>query len=290
MLQKNMSRKNILSSNEINFYKKNGYLIKKKLIPINIIDKINEKVQFLLNNKKKTKFFEFLKFGNKKFCVRLKDPHTVDRLFFNLIKYKRIINILNILLKGSVRFHHSKLNFKPPAQKGSIIDWHQDWAFYPHTNDDLITVGIYLEDCFEINGPLKIIPKSHKSKIFNHHEKKFFVGKVNTKKEKIDISKEKKLIGPAGSVTFHHVRTLHASSLNMSSHSRPLLLFGYSAVDAWPITYDKGSSIDPNINLKAYDKLILKGKPILQPRLEKVPIRIPLPRKSDSIYQLQKKN
>ena len=75
----------------------------------------------------------------------------------------------------------------------------------------------------------------------------------------------------------------------MAKHSRPLLLFGYSSVDAWPITYDKDSSIDPNINLKSYDKLILKGKPLIQPRLEKVPIRIPLPRKSDSIYQLQNK-
>ena len=284
-----MLNKEILSSAEIKFYKNNGYLVKKELISKKIIDKINLKVKKLLNDKDKSKYFEFLKFSNKKYCVRLKDPHEVDQLFANILKDKKIIHILQKLLKGTVRFHHSKLNFKPPSQKGGIIDWHQDWAFYPHTNDDLITVGIYLEDCFEINGPLKVIPRSHKSKIYNHHESNFFVGKINVKKEKLDISKAQKLIGPAGSVTFHHVRTLHASSLNMAKHPRPLLLFGYSSVDAWPITYDKGSSVDPNINLKSYDKLILKGKPLIQPRLEKVPIRIPLPRKSDSIYQLQNK-
>ena len=284
-----MLNKEIVSSAEIKFYKNNGYLVKKELISKKIIDKINLKVKKLLNDKDKSKYFEFLKFSNKKYCVRLKDPHEVDQLFANILKDKKIIHILQKLLKGTVRFHHSKLNFKPPSQKGGIIDWHQDWAFYPHTNDDLITVGIYLEDCFEINGPLKVIPRSHKSKIYNHHESNFFVGKINVKKEKLDISKAQKLIGPAGSVTFHHVRTLHASSLNMSKHPRPLLLFGYSSVDAWPITYDKGSSVDPNINLKSYDKLILKGKPLIQPRLEKVPIRIPLPRKSDSIYQLQNK-
>ena len=284
-----MLNKEIVSSAEIKFYKNNGYLVKKELISKKIIDKINLKVKKLLNDKDKSKYFEFLKFSNKKYCVRLKDPHEVDQLFANILKDKKIIHILQKLLKGTVRFHHSKLNFKPPSQKGGIIDWHQDWAFYPHTNDDLITVGIYLEDCFEINGPLKVIPRSHKSNIYNHHESNFFVGKINVKKEKLDISKAQKLIGPAGSVTFHHVRTLHASSLNMAKHPRPLLLFGYSSVDAWPITYDKGSSVDPNINLKSYDKLILKGKPLIQPRLEKVPIRIPLPRKSDSIYQLQNK-
>ncbi|MDC0232779.1 phytanoyl-CoA dioxygenase family protein [Pelagibacteraceae bacterium] len=284
-----MLNKEILSFTEIKFYKNNGYLVKKELISKKIINKINLKVKKLLNDKDKSKYFEFLKFSNKKYCVRLKDPHEVDQLFANILKDKKIIHILQKLLKGTVRFHHSKLNFKPPSQKGGIIDWHQDWAFYPHTNDDLITVGIYLEDCFEINGPLKVMPRSHKSKIYNHHESNFFVGKINVKKEKLDISKAQKLIGPAGSVTFHHVRTLHASSLNMAKHPRPLLLFGYSSVDAWPITYDKGSSVDPNINLKSYDKLILKGKPLIQPRLEKVPIRIPLPRKSDSIYQLQNK-
>jgi len=284
-----MFNKGILSSKEIKFYKNNGYLVKKELISKKIINKINQKVKNLLNDKNKSKYFEFLKYSNKKYCVRLKNPHEVDQLFSNTLKDKKIIHIVQKLLKGSVRFHHSKLNFKPPAQKGAIIDWHQDWAFYPHTNDDLITVGIYLEDCFEINGPLKVIPRSHKSKIYNHHQNKFFVGKINVEKEKLNISKAKNLIGPAGSVTFHHVRTLHASSLNMAEHSRPLLLFGYSSVDAWPITYDKGSSVDPNINLKSYDRLILKGKPLIQPRLEKVPIRIPLPRKSDSIYQLQNK-
>lgn len=284
-----MSPKKILSSNEINFYKKYGYLVKKELISENIINKVNQKIKNLIQDKKKVKYFEFLKFGKKKYCVRLKDPHQVDQVFSKILKDKKIMHIVSALLGGSVRFHHSKLNFKPPSKHGGLIDWHQDWAFYPHTNDDLITVGIYLEDCFEINGPLKVIPKSHQSKVFNHHENKFFVGKINVKKNKINISKAKNLIGRAGSVTFHHVRTLHASSLNKTKNSRPLLLFGYSAVDAWPITYDKGSSVDPNISLQSYDKLILKGKSLLQPRLEKVPVRIPLPRKSDSIYKLQNK-
>ena len=30
---------------------------------------------------------------------------------------------------------------------GSPVEWHQDWAFYPHTNDDLLAVGVMLDDC-----------------------------------------------------------------------------------------------------------------------------------------------
>ena len=80
---------------------------------------------------------------------------------------KKIISIVKKLIGGSVRFHLGKLNFKlPNKKKGSEVGWHQDWAFYPHTNDDLVTVGIYLDDCTEKNGPLKIIKNSYLVRIY----------------------------------------------------------------------------------------------------------------------------
>ena len=266
---------------DLKFFKKNGYLIKKNLINKNTIVNLNNQIKKI---SKFSKFFESKIVNKKKYFLRLQDPHLRDKLFFNLSRNKNIINNVSSLLGGSVRFHHSKLNFKLPSKLGGVVDWHQDWSFYPHTNDDLLAVGIYLEDCFEENGPLKVIPKSHKNKLYNHHYKGNFVGKIT---EKLNTQKAVSMIGSAGTVTFHHVRTLHASGLNLTNNSRPLILFGYSAVDAWPLTYD-GSNEDPNSNLNNYNKLILKGKKTLMPRIEKVPIRIPLPRNSDSIYTLQK--
>ena len=32
------------------------------------------------------------------------------------------------------------------AGYGAPVEWHQDWAFYPHSNDDLAAVGIMLDD------------------------------------------------------------------------------------------------------------------------------------------------
>ena len=40
---------------------------------------------------------------------------------------------------------------------------------------------------------------------------------------------------PAGSISVHHTRTLHGSSLNTSGDSRRMLFFQYAAVDAWPL-------------------------------------------------------
>ena len=274
------------------FYKKNGYFIKKNLISKNTISEINKKIKhlikkdYLLTNKLKK--FEYKKIGGINHIIRLKNPAYQDKIFFNLSRDKKIISIVSKLLGGTVRFHHSKLNFKLPSSQGGTVHWHQDWSFYPHTNDDLLAVGIYLEDCDEMNGPLKILPRTHKKKLYDHHQNGSFVGMINLKKENLNLQKSVSLTGNAGTVTFHHVRTLHGSALNLTRNKRPLLLFGYSAVDAWPLTYDRGSSEDPNSNLDKYNKLIIRGSATLLPRIKKIPIKIPLPRKSDSLYDLQK--
>ena len=166
-----------LTKTEINFYKTKGYLVKKKLISENEIKKINNLIRKILKKEegRNTKiknlggsfnnnFVYNSNSSNKREILRLNNPTYYNKLFYNLSRNKKIINIVKKLLGGSVRFHHCKLNFKLPSKKGGEVSWHQDWAFYPHTNDDLITVGVYLEDCDEENGPLQVIPKSHKKK------------------------------------------------------------------------------------------------------------------------------
>ncbi len=167
-------------NSDLNFFKKNGYLVKKNLINQKTINKINKIVNEVVSkekqkNKKKdvndTQSYDNYHFVynsntlKNKEILRLNNPQNRHKIFYDLSRDKKIISIVKRLLGGSVRFHLGKLNFKlPNKKKGSEIGWHQDWAFYPHTNDDLVTVGIYLEDCYEKNGPLKIIKNSHKEK------------------------------------------------------------------------------------------------------------------------------
>ena len=189
--------------NGLNFFKQNGYLIKENLISQKNISKINKIVNEIVlkekqKNKKKTlnktqsyDNYHFVYNSNSlknREILRLNNPQNRHKIFYDLSRNKKIISIAKKLLGGSVRFHLGKLNFKlPNKKKGSEIGWHQDWAFYPHTNDDLFTVGIYLDDCYEKNGPLKIIKNSHKKKLYSHNNNEnFFVGKIDTKKNKIN--------------------------------------------------------------------------------------------------------
>ena len=56
-----------------------------------------------------------------------------------------IVDVAVDLLGPDVKFHHSKLNFKAP-HGGEEVKWHQDIQFWPHTNYDLLTIGVFLDD------------------------------------------------------------------------------------------------------------------------------------------------
>ena len=143
-----------------------------------------------------------------------------------LAECSTIVDPVCELLGGNFRFDHSKLNFKHP-EANSQINWHQDWAFYPHINDDILAVGVLIDDCTYESGPLMAIPGSHKGPIFDHHHDGVFVGGVNTDAIGGLVDKAVKVTEPAGSLTIHHVRTLHASG---NSNTNTLRHCCYSAI------------------------------------------------------------
>jgi len=96
--------------------------------------------------------------------TRIKLPHLLDPVFRQVMQSDQVTNLIKPLLNTEhVRLHTSKLNTKEP-HGGQAVEWHQDWAFYPHTNDDLLAIGILLEDVEEENGPLMAIPGTHRGR------------------------------------------------------------------------------------------------------------------------------
>ena len=214
-------------------------------------------------------------------CVRrIKDPQRQYPIFDALMRSPEIVDTVAELLGGTVRFDHAKLNFKPAGGQASI-EWHQDWAFYPHTNDDLLAVGVMIEDCKPDNGPLMVLPGTHQGPVFNHHHDGMFVGAI-PREDLIHLRPSAvALSAPAGSVSIHHVRTVHGSGDNTSGSARPLLLFSYAAVDAFPV-FEKPDLFD-------FDGRILRGEATHVARQVALPVRIPEPRdmQADSIFENQ---
>jgi phytanoyl-CoA hydroxylase len=213
---------------------------------------------------------------------RIKAPHKVDPVFDAVIRDPNVLAILQALLGPDLRLHGSKLNMKSP-EYGSPVEWHQDWAFYPHTNDDLLAVGVMLDDMDLENGPLLVTPGSHLGPVHSHHgEDGRFCGAIDPADIRAEIESAVPLRGRAGAMSFHHVRALHGSAQNVSKRSRNLLLFEVAAADAWPL-----SGVT---DLEAFDARLLTGTgPTIAPRLAPVPVRMPLPpaARQGSIYETQ---
>src|SRR4029079_13957212 len=147
---------------------------------------------------------------------RIKTPHKHFPYFNDLVRHPRITAMLACLLGPNVRLHGSKLNMKS-AGFGAPVEWHQDWAFYPHTNDDVLAIGVLLDDTDLSNGPMLVTPGSHTGPVFNHHDRDGrFAGMVDPDDIRAEISRAVPCIGRAGSMSFHHVRALHGSALNTS--------------------------------------------------------------------------
>jgi ectoine hydroxylase-related dioxygenase (phytanoyl-CoA dioxygenase family) len=212
---------------------------------------------------------------------RIKDPELVDPAYAALVRHPNIIAALCDLWGPHVRFDAAKLNLKS-AGYGAAVEWHQDWAFYPHTNDDLAAVGVMMDDMAEENGPLMVIDGSHRGPVYDHHANGRFCGAMDPATSGVDFARARVLTGAAGSITIHHVRAIHGSAPNTSNRDRRLLLFQFRAADAWPLLGFPGG-------IDAWNALMVAGEP-QEPRLADVPVRLPLPPADHqgSIYENQK--
>jgi ectoine hydroxylase-related dioxygenase (phytanoyl-CoA dioxygenase family) len=183
---------------------------------------------------------------------RVSSPCDQDDVFWSFLKESPLIEILADVLGPNVKFYQSKLNFKW-AKGGAEVKWHQDVPFFPHTNAAVLTVGLYLEDSGPEQGPLMVVPGSHKREIFNHYDDNgTWTGDIQPGDlNRVDTDSAVELCGPAGSITIHNYRAVHGSRPNLSGRGRPLLLNVVSAADAMPYT--------PNALKSRYEQAILAG-------------------------------
>jgi ectoine hydroxylase-related dioxygenase (phytanoyl-CoA dioxygenase family) len=211
---------------------------------------------------------------------RIKHPHKRHAAFNDFPRREPLLGILKQLLGPDVRMHSSKLNLKAESG-GSSLEWHQDWAFHPHTNRSLITVGLLLEDCRMEHGPMLVLPGTHHGPIHDHNANGRFCGAINSAAVQFDYANAVACTGKAGTLTLHHAFSVHGSAANTSSEPRPLLLYEFMSADNWPLL---GVS-----DLAEFDSRMICGNTTYNPRLEAVPVRLPLPAAANlgSIYENQ---
>ncbi len=272
-------------------YAETGYLVLEARIPSDIIQAIRAEIERFegiasgMTASDDKLDLEDSHTPEKPRLRRIKLPHTQSDVMRDLMYSDHILAPARDLVGPDIRMHTTKLNMKK-AGYGAAVEWHQDYAFYPHTNDDILAIGVLIDDMGDENGPLMVFPGTHRGPVYDHHVDGVFAGAVLPEAVGLDVRDAVQLTGPAGSISIHHGRILHGSALNRSDRSRRMLFYEMMAADAFPIM---GSMTGWN-GIEDYNDRMLCGVPTLEPRLKDIPIRIPQPQPElpVSIYEIQK--
>jgi phytanoyl-CoA hydroxylase len=156
--------------------------------------------------------------------------------FMKLAYNANIVSKIVSLIGRNIQLQHSKLATKPPTKGTGVYPWHQDYAFFPHTNTDLAAVMVMLDDATPENGCMQMVKGSHRLGLLNHmnEQGRFTGGCVETTYWESEESRT--YIQPkAGGISIHHCLTLHGSDANFSGKARRGIVFQYRADDAYQL-------------------------------------------------------
>jgi len=265
----------VLTQSQREYYFESGCLMIENLIPKDIIDHLNEITKnFIDKSRTMTQSDDEIDLGpghtsETPVVRRLKYPDKSHQAYWDFAT-EIIADVSADLLGPDVYFHHSKLNFKWGSGTDEV-KWHQDFPFYPHTNSNVLAVGTYLADVTIDDGPLAVIPGSHKTKIHEQFDDKgIWTGSMRY--EDVAIYDTKNIIympAPKGSITIHHSRAVHSTKPTLKAgNGRPLLINAYAAADAFPFTTPKNT-------YTPHGRTLVRGEPAKWAHMDDTPCPVP---------------
>ena len=282
------SQRRYLSDEQIDAYRRDGYVSLPGVIDAGRIAKLRAVTGRFVDRSRAISASDNLFDLDPTHCAqtptlrRIKNPADNDPLYRWVAFESPIPDIVAELIGPDVKFHHSKLNLKG-GRVGAPVEWHQDAAFYPHSNDDVLAVGLLLDDATAENGCLVVLPGSHRERVHEHYDGGGrFIGRMREEDiGRFDARKGQLLELPAGSIHIHHYRLIHWSAPNTSADDRRLLINAYSAADAIPLSADPTKT--------RFFGAIVRGRAPLSVRRTAGDIRLPpdFSNGYSSIYELQ---
>lgn len=208
---------------------------------------------------------------------RVSNPVDISEAYREVLWDGPIVDAVVDLVGPDVKFHHCKLNIKLPNME-TRVDYHQDHAFDPHTNDNSATALLMLDDMTDDNGCLRVVPESHKER-YSHYRDNKFTGAIDPKLAPDLERRSIAITGTAGDLCLLHSWTVHGGPPNRSNKARRLLICDYHAADAfWLI---------PPLVLSVHSGRVIRGKPSRVARLVAGSIELPPSYKEDSFFSVQ---
>ncbi|AHC15505.1 ectoine hydroxylase [Salinispira pacifica] len=186
--------------------------------------------------------------------------HENSPLFSDLAADPRLAGIAAQILNDELYIHQSRVNYKP-GFRGREFYWHSDFETW-HSEDGMprmraLSMSIALTENFEYNGPLMLIPGSHKTFIATEGETPEENFKSSLKKQVVGVPSDdqvRKLAGEGGIVTatgkpgsviIFDCNVMHGSNGNITPEPRSNVFFVYNAMSNSPVEPFNGQDPRP---------------------------------------------
>ncbi|MEM7121785.1 MAG: phytanoyl-CoA dioxygenase family protein [Pseudomonadota bacterium] len=208
---------------------------------------------------------------------RISNPTEISDVIKGILFDSAIPDAITDLIGPNVKFHHCKINVKLPGSP-TYVGWHQDHAFDPHTNDDVVVALLLLDDVTEDMGPLMVVPGSHKTPLSLFNDGRY-TGTIGEEHHAGFEQSAVPLTGKAGDVVLQHTWMVHGGGPNTTDRPRALLICDYTAADAFALT-------PPAMPSAQYGQIV-RGEATRFARLTDTVIELPEAYEDDSFFGLQ---
>ncbi len=227
-------------------YRENGFLLLPELFSPAEVQSLYEEMQSMRKDYAQKGCEEVISEPGSGEVRSIFDVHRLNGLFASLVRDPRVLDVARDILGSDVYIHQSRINYKPGFQ-GKEFYWHSDFETW-HSEDGMpamraVSCSILLTDNSELNGPLLLIPGSHRHFISCMGETPDENYKQSLKKQETGVPDEVLLryladmggitscTGKAGSVVFFDCNTMHGSNSNISPYPRSNVFFVYNSIE-----------------------------------------------------------
>jgi len=171
--------------------------------------------------------------------------HALSAVFAKLAADERLAGLAAYLLGDDVYLHQSRLNYKPGFH-GKEFYWHSDFETW-HIEDGMplpraLSISVSLTDNTPHNGPLLVMPGSHKHYVVCEGETPPDNYQMSLQAQEVGVPSDENLAwlandgglvdtaGPAGSVLIFDCNLMHGSNSNITHLPRSNAFFVYNAL------------------------------------------------------------
>lgn len=171
--------------------------------------------------------------------------HALSKVFARLAADQRLAGLASYLLDDQVYLHQTRMNYKPGFH-GKEFYWHSDFETW-HIEDGMplpraLSISVSLTDNTPHNGPLLVMPGSHKHYVVCEGETPPDNYQMSLQAQEIGVPSDANLsrlaemgglvdtAGPAGSVLIFDCNLMHGSNSNITHLPRSNAFFVYNAL------------------------------------------------------------